>query len=124
MLRGPVNNPCGLLEKLFDTLVVTVILYCSEIWGLETTLNDSKPFKYMHMKFIKEILGVHYKATNAASRAGLGRLSLKLSLKSKVQTAAINFRNILSHHKTFFVNKIYFFTEQSRKSPVYWVILL
>ena len=31
------NNPCGLLEILFDTLVVPVILYCSEIWGLETT---------------------------------------------------------------------------------------
>ena len=81
------NNPCGLLEKLFDTLVVPVILYGSEIWGLETSLNDSEPFEYMHMKFIKEILGVHYKATNAACRAELGRLPLK----SKVQTAAINF---------------------------------
>ena len=41
------NNPCGLLEKLFDTLVVPVILYGSEIWGLETSLNDSEPFESM-----------------------------------------------------------------------------
>ena len=60
------KNPCGLLEKLFDTLVVPVILYCSEISGLETTLNDSKTFKCMHMKFIKDIFGVYYKASNTA----------------------------------------------------------
>ena len=46
-----------------------------------------EPFEYMHMKFIKGILFVHYKATNTACRAALGRLPLK----SKVQTAAINF---------------------------------
>ena len=49
------NNPCGLLDKLFDTLVIPVILYGSEIWCLETTLNDLEPFEYMHIKFIKEI---------------------------------------------------------------------
>ena len=48
------NNPCGLLEQLFDTLVVPVILYCSEIWGLETTLNDSEPYEYMKLKFIRD----------------------------------------------------------------------
>ena len=27
------DNPCNLLEKLFDNLVIPVMLYCSEIWG-------------------------------------------------------------------------------------------
>ena len=27
------NNPCNLLEKLFDSLVVPIILYGSEVWG-------------------------------------------------------------------------------------------
>ena len=33
------NNPCNLLEKLFDTLVVPIILYGCEIWGLTTVLK-------------------------------------------------------------------------------------
>ena len=49
-------------------MVTVVILYCNEIWGLETNFKDSEPFEYIHMKFIKEILGVHYNATNAAIR--------------------------------------------------------
>ena len=103
------NNPCRLLEKLFDTLVVPVVLYGSEIWGLETSLNDSEPFEYMHMKFIKEILGVHYKATNVACRAEIGRLPLK----SKVQTAVINFCEHIIKSQNSLVNKIYSLTEQS-----------
>ena len=51
------NNPCSLLEKLFDSLVPPVILYCSEIWGVTTAFKDSDPFEYLHLKFIKEILG-------------------------------------------------------------------
>ena len=63
----------------------------------------------MHMKFIKEILGVHYKATNAACRAKLGRLPLK----SKVQTVAINFWEHIITSQNSLVNKIYSLTEQS-----------
>jgi hypothetical protein len=28
------NNPCNLLEKLFDSQVVPTILYGSEVWGI------------------------------------------------------------------------------------------
>ena len=61
------------------------------------------------MKFIKEILGVHYNATNAACRAELGRLPLK----SKVQTAAIHFGEHIITSQSSLVNKIYSLTEQS-----------
>ena len=27
------NNPCKLLEKLFDSLILPISLYCCEIWG-------------------------------------------------------------------------------------------
>ena len=64
-----INNPCNLLEKLFDSLVVPIILYGSEIWGVRNNLKDSEPFEHLQMKFIKEILGVHSKATNVACRA-------------------------------------------------------
>ena len=51
------DNPCGLLEKLFDNLV-TVMLYCSALWGLTCAEKDTAPYEYLHLKFIKEILGV------------------------------------------------------------------
>ena len=62
----------------------------------------------MHMKFIKEILGVHYMAANTGCRAELARLSLR----SIMQTAAIIFqeRKILSQDTL--VNKIYSLSEQ------------
>ena len=61
------------------------------------------------MKFIKEILGVHYKATNAACRAELARLPLK----SKVQAAAIDFgEHVITSHNIL-VHKIYCLTERT-----------
>ena len=72
-------------------------------------MNNTDPFEYIHMKFIKEILVVHYKATNAACMVELARLPLK----SKVQAAAINFwEHVITSHNTL-VNKIYCLTERT-----------
>ena len=81
------DNPCHVLEKLFDNLVVPVMLYCSEIWGILCQVNDSTPYEYLHSKFVKEILGVHYKASNDACRAEVNRLSLR----SKILNVASNY---------------------------------
>ena len=62
------DNPCKLLEKLFDSLVAPILLYCSEIWGITSTFKDTDPYEKLHIKFIKEILGVHCKASNDACR--------------------------------------------------------
>ena len=53
------NNPCDFLETLFDTLVVTIILYGSEVWGVGNNFKDTEPFEHLQLKFVKEILGVH-----------------------------------------------------------------
>ena len=58
------------LEKLFDSFISPIILYCSELWAVDLPLKDSDPYEYLHLK-IKEILGVHYKSTNVACRAEL-----------------------------------------------------
>ena len=49
------DNPCSLLEKLFDNLATLVILYCSELWGITCAEKDTTPYEYLHLKFIKEI---------------------------------------------------------------------
>ena len=103
------DNPCSLLEKLFDSLVSPIILYCSELWGINSAFKDSDPYEYLHLKFIKEILGVHCKATNTACRSELKRLPLKA--KIKISTVKF-FERILSSHNTL-VNKIYLATENT-----------
>ena len=103
------DNPCSLLETLFDFLVSPIILYCSELWGINTAFKDSDPYEYLHLKFIKEILGVHCKATNTACRSELNRLPLK----AKIQISALKFfEHIHSSHNTL-VNKIYLATENT-----------
>ena len=47
------DNPCNILEKLFDHLVAPVMLYCTELWGITCAVNDTTPYGYQHLKFIK-----------------------------------------------------------------------
>ena len=35
------DNPCSLLEKVFDNLVTPMMLYCSELWGLTCAEKDT-----------------------------------------------------------------------------------
>ena len=62
------NVPISLLLKLFSSIVIPILLYCSEIWGLYilgkiTTFEmfKNKMFKLINelLKFCKRILGVH-----------------------------------------------------------------
>ena len=52
------------------------MLNCSELWGITCADKDTTPYEYLHLKFIKEILGVHSKTSNDACRAELNRLPL------------------------------------------------
>ena len=83
------NVPISLLLKLFSSMVIPILLYCSEIWGPYmlgkiTTFEmfKNKMFKFtnelekFHVKFCKRIPGVHSKSTNVAVYAELGRLPL------------------------------------------------
>ena len=82
------------------------------MWGLETPLNDSEPFKYtyIHMEFIKGILVAHYKSTNTVYRDELGRLPLK----SKVQTVFIDFWEHIITSQNSLIHYIYSLTEQTK----------
>ena len=108
------NNPCKLLEKLFDTLISPILTYCSEIWGVFSNLKDSEPFEKLHLKFMKEILGVHCKASNDACRAELGRLPLK----SRILFSCVKFLEHILHLDGSLVKDIFQATNQSNP----WII--
>ena len=64
----PVSNKC----KLFDTLVASVLNYGSEIWRY----HAGKEVENVHIKFMRQILGVR-KSTNLSGLYGeLGRIPL------------------------------------------------
>jgi hypothetical protein len=101
------NNPCVILEKLFDTLISPIVLHvCGcEVWGVNCSYRDIYPFEHLHLKFIKEIFGIHCTAINVASLAELNRHPLKV----KVKILAIKFWEHItnSNNTVTVVNKIY-----------------
>lgn len=71
--------------KLFDTMIVPILLYGSEVWGaylikshtVQNYIQDHKNLiEKLHTKFCKQTLGVHKRACNDAVRLELGRLPL------------------------------------------------
>lgn len=57
------------------------------MWGVGNNFKDTEPFEHLQLKFVKEILGIHCKYSNAACLAELNRKPPK----TKIQLAAIQF---------------------------------
>jgi hypothetical protein len=74
--------------KLFNSLVLPILYYGSEVWApylfknLKETnfqsLCDSAPIEKINVKLCKYILGVNRKSTNAAVKAELGQFPLSI----------------------------------------------
>ena len=69
---------------LFDTLVKPIILYCSDFWG-PLCINKKAPSEMLpsrnlidlvHMKFLKQILGVQKQTSNIGVLLETGRVPL------------------------------------------------
>jgi hypothetical protein len=73
------------------------------VLGVDSTFKDSDPFEKLHIKFIKEILGIHCKASNDGCRAELNRTHLKC----KILFSISNFMNHIISSKNTLVYDIY-----------------
>ena len=57
--------------QLFDSLVKPILLYGSEIWGIENDEPDSRnPIEAVHITFCKPLLGTSRSSTNNACIGG------------------------------------------------------
>lgn len=65
--------------SLFDSMVVPIILYGSEVWGI----YDNKEIDKLHIKFCKRILGVRQQTPNNAVLGELGRFPLSVISKQR-----------------------------------------
>ena len=78
--------------EIFNIIISPILLYNSEIWGGYTCTNHSKDFhkwnqtptEKAHLKFCKLYLGLHGKATNAASRGELGKFPILLDIHKRL----------------------------------------
>ncbi|XP_048575691.1 uncharacterized protein LOC5516904 isoform X3 [Nematostella vectensis] len=90
-----------LTNRLFDCLIKPILLYGSEIWGVDEIKNEHDPIELVHAKFCKFILGVGKYAPNIGCRAELGRYPLSIDAKLRVLSfhnkRSEAHRNFLSH---------------------------
>ena len=64
---------------LFNSMVVPILLYSAEIWGVYKFRNVDK----LHMKFLKSLLGVKHQTPNYAVLGEFGRLPLSVICKQR-----------------------------------------
>ena len=58
----PISGP-ALRCKLFDSLVLPILWYASEVWGVEEKIRDAA--ELLHRQFLKQILDVHVRDSSA-----------------------------------------------------------
>jgi len=66
--------------KLFDSTVLPILLYGSEVWGYSNLDMVEK----LHLKFCKILLGVKKSTANVMVYGELGRLPLTVNVKSRI----------------------------------------
>ena len=66
--------------KLFDTMILPVLTYGSEVWGFHAAPDIER----VHLKFMKRILGVRPQTTNVAIYGELGRVPLNVIRKKRI----------------------------------------
>ena len=75
--------------SFFDKLVVPILLYCSEVWGV----YNYRVIDNLHLKFCKIILVVNKQTSNTSVLGELGRYPLSLICKERVLKKYIKIMN-------------------------------
>ncbi len=68
-----ISDP-GLRCKLFDSLVLPILSYASEVWAVDDKIGDAA--ELLHRQFLKHLLGVRDSTANVIVLAELGRFPL------------------------------------------------
>ena len=71
--------PIKLLLKIFDTMVVPILLYGAEVWAASSQFTpdkwDKTEIEKQHTSLLKQILGLNRSTPNIAVRAEFGMLN-------------------------------------------------
>ena len=72
--------PIDIQLKLFDTLVVPILLYSSEIWSFDFV----KEIEKLHLYYLKLIIGVRSTTPNYMVYGETGRFPLNILIKQRM----------------------------------------
>ena len=74
--------------RLFDAAILPILTYGSEIWALNSTLDDDKwdisGTELTHLNFVKHILGINRSVNNLLCRAELGGYPISIEINHKI----------------------------------------
>ena len=80
--------PIKLLLKIYDTMVVPILLYGAEVWAASGKFTpdkwDKTEIERQHTCLLKQILGLNRSTPNIVVRAEFGRLPLLLNSHARV----------------------------------------
>ena len=91
--------PIDIVNKIFDSLFLPILMYGSEVWGIYDKLDYNSWEKdtiseRTHIYFSKLFLGVNKQCPNVACRNELGRLSLKGKIDLNIIKFWIHLENL------------------------------
>ena len=73
-----------LTMELFDALISPILVYASELWGIDCNGQLEKdPAELVQNKFLKLLLGVNKYCNNTAYRAETGRFPMKIQAQCR-----------------------------------------
>ena len=72
--------PIDLHLKLFDSIVEPILLYGSEVWGFENTID----IEWIHLQFCINILHLRKGTPNYMVYGELGRLPVSINIKMRM----------------------------------------
>ena len=79
--------PPQLLLKIFDAMIVPILLYGAEIWGPGGKYNfdswDKTDVERIHTSLLKQILGLNRSTQNIMVRPEFGRLPLIMDIHAR-----------------------------------------
>lgn len=75
--------------KLFDTLVLPILSYAVEVWGVKHSFGEAA--EVLHRSFLKHLLGIRKSTTNEIVLAELGRFPLQTHFLQQI---------LRYHHRT------------------------
>ena len=99
--------------KIFDTMVMPILLYGSEVWGpylykinkntqIETLFNNFKTHvEKLHSKFCKQVLMLHKYSSNIGVRSELGRYPTVIYI---IKNTANYYMNLLNRNKLMIIH--------------------
>ena len=78
--RNKFRLPIDIYLKLFDNMIMPILLYGCEIWGHE----NLEMIESFYMKFLKNAIHVHSKTTNCMVHGETGTTPIKIIIQQKI----------------------------------------